>query len=154
MDITKKHKAIVAARISLFSMLLLTFGPLIGQLRAPEISPLLMHTMMVMDMSEQALTSPHQYHSSETDHTLTNHSSVMMDHSGMDHSGMDHEAWDEQCGYCSLSHSFPFIQTDVPTISGSSPLALPPISEWVRTALYSDSLFLQALKRAPPNLYS
>lgn len=149
MDITKKRKAIVAARISLFSMLLLTFGPLIGQLRAPEMSPLLMHTMMIMDMSEQPLTSPHQHYSSETDHSLTNHSSVMMNHSGM-----DHDAWDEQCGYCTLSHSFPFIQTNVPTISGSSPLALPPVTEWVRTALYSDSLFLQALKRAPPTLYS
>ncbi|MBR7887887.1 DUF2946 domain-containing protein [Marinomonas sp. A79] len=129
--------------ICLFAILLLAFGPLIAQIRAPSMSPLLMHTMPSMN----TVTSEHKLHDGARMEAHSSHHSGM----AMDHSGMNHKAWDEQCGYCDLSHNFPFIHNSVPIPSGSSPLPPPMLASWVRSAFDTDTLFVLALKRAPPS---
>lgn len=145
------------AKVCLFSILMLTFGPFIGQVRAPSMSPLLMHHMPGMHMEESTDSGQssfsheghHQHDGMAMDHSVMEHSH----HSSMGHSGMDHASWDEQCGYCTLSHNFPFIPNTVPTLPGFSPLPLAALIPWTRSAFNAETLFLLALKRAPPFSY-
>ncbi|RNF52697.1 DUF2946 domain-containing protein [Marinomonas hwangdonensis] len=144
MATTVNTKAATIAKVCLFSILMLTFGPFIGQIKTPAMSPLLMH-----DMSNMVITQFIQQDrmtASDEHHDHHERSAGM----AMDHSVMDPDAWDEQCGYCSLSHNFPFIHNTVSLALGVSPLPFSAFVEWIRSAFNVDSLFLLALKRAPP----
>ncbi|MCB5162181.1 DUF2946 domain-containing protein [Marinomonas algarum] len=130
-------KPAIIAYICLFAILMLTLGPLVAQIKTPTMSPLLMHTMP----SAAQMVSSHHHDSSHEDH----HAGMSMHHAGMD--GM---AWDERCGYCELNHNFPLVINHLPIIKEVSSSLSQRSKQWVRAAFRSDTLFLLALKRAPP----
>ena len=126
-------RAVLLARIGLFSMLLLTLGPLIGQLTAPKMSAMMMpHSVSQHDHS--AMPS----HASQTNDTMQSM----------------HHVWYEQCGYCSLVQHFPFLSSTVPAVVRDAFITTWVPVEFVRSAFNSAALFLHALKRAPPTLHA
>jgi len=125
------NRSVMLARIGLISMLLLTLGPLIGQLSAVKMSSSVMPSMTSSDM----MMSGH-------DHSGGHH----------DHSKMNH-AWYEQCGYCSLALNFPFLSSTIPNIIRDVLQATPRPVVLIRSAFKSNTLFLLALTRAPPFLF-
>ncbi|MGB5996389.1 MAG: DUF2946 domain-containing protein [Marinomonas sp.] len=126
------------ARIGLISMLLLTLGPLIGQLSAVKMSSGVMPSMSSSDM----MMSGHDHSGSHHDNSGGHH----------DHSKMNH-AWYEQCGYCSLALNFPFLSSTIPNIIRDVLQAAPRPVVLIRSAFKSNTLFLLALTRAPPFLF-
>jgi hypothetical protein len=140
------NRQIKLAYLGLMSMILLTLGPLVGQLTIPNMSSMPMSAMSMMQMSGMAMSS----------HVGHDHSKMVMavSTSHSDHGAvitMDH-AWDEACGYCSFFDHFPFLSISIPSIvfNGTGLISTP--IEFIRSAFNSDSLFLHALKRAPPYL--
>lgn len=114
------------ARIGLVAMLLLTFGPLVGQLSAAAQMP------------------------QQLDGWCGDAEPIAMHH---DHHGADHEhAWYEQCEYCSLAQHFPFLSVHTPEFSSASSwVDLGPVVP-VRSAFTRDALQIHAPNRAPPIL--
>lgn len=122
------NRSVRQARIGLIAMLLLTFGPLIGQLTAPKMSSGIM--MSEMPMSQMMSSMDHDH----------------------DHAKMNH-AWFDQCGYCSLALNFPFLSSSIPDVIRETFQVTPALVEFVRSAFRANTLFLLALQRAPPNLH-
>lgn len=160
-----QNKQIQLALAGLFSMLLLTLGPLVGQLTMPNIVIMPVSALPMMQMSGTSM-SDHAAHDhsrmrvaqveAKSDHSR--HS----DHHGHSQSQVDsaqdsHEnaftAWHEACGYCTFFEHFPFLSISVPSLESSLPRLLTLPIEFVRSAFNSASLYLHALKRAPPSLF-
>lgn len=157
-----QSKQIQLALAGLFSMLLLTLGPLVGQLTMPNIVIMPVSALPMMQMPGASMS----------DHAAHDHSKMRVaqveaksDHSG--HHGHsqpqvnpaqnDDEnaftAWHEACGYCTFFEHFPFLSISVPSLESSQPRLLTLPIEFVRSAFNSASLYLHALKRAPPSLF-
>lgn len=133
------NKSIMQAKVGLIAMLLLTFGPLIGQLTA---------TNNTSEIAISLLTPSSSHHHMMTDSVTMDHGASHHDHSKM------HHTWYEQCGYCSLALNFPFLSSSVPNVIPVGFQATTAPIEFVRSAFKSNQLFLLALKRAPPHLIS
>lgn len=163
-----QNKQIQLALAGLFSMLLLTLGPLVGQLTMPNIVIMPVSALPMMQMSGTSMSdhaahdhskmrvvqveakSDHSGHSGHSDHHGHSQSQV---NSAQDSHENAFMAWHEACGYCAFFEHFPFLSISVPSLESSLPrlLALP--IEFVRSAFNSASLYLHALKRAPPSLF-
>lgn len=117
------------ARIGLLAMLLLTFGPLVGQISAA---------------SDQA---------SMADWVCCD--DIAMGNMSHGKNGADHDhAWYEQCEYCSLVQHFPFLSVYTPEFTAANGLVeLGPVIP-VRSAFRNKALFAHAPNRAPPILIS
>ncbi|CUB05060.1 Protein of unknown function (DUF2946) [Marinomonas fungiae] len=117
------------ARIGLLAMLLLTFGPLVGQISAAS------HQAAMADWvcGDEVATSA-------------------MSHG---HHGADHNhAWYEQCEYCSLVQHFPFLSVYTPQFTAANSLVEAGPVVPVRSAFRNKALFAHAPNRAPPALIS
>lgn len=122
------YRAVALARIGLLAMMLLIFGPLVGQLNAEPHSSSLSPSWVCGDDVQT---------------------------SSMGHHGADHEhMWYEQCEYCSLVQHFPFLSHHIPQYASVTLPALSGEVASIRSAHVSDALFLHAPNRAPPSLYS
>lgn len=115
------------ARFGLFAMVLLTFGPLVGQLNAASYS----------SSSDALWICGEEQFDFETQHSGTH----------------DH-VWYEQCEYCSLVQHFPFLASYTPDIARHHLAVAMGAIELERSGFYSEALFLHAPKRAPPTLNS
>ena len=116
------------ARIGLLAMLLLTFGPLVGQISAAS------HQAAMADWvcgDEVAISD--------------------MSH---EHHGADHHAWYEQCEYCSLVQHFPFLSVYTPEFTAANGLVDLGSVVAIRSAFRNKALFAHAPNRAPPVLIS
>lgn len=136
------NRSVRQAKLGLIAMLLLTLGPLISQLTAPEKSSGMMSSMT------QMIVSNSDHGGMDHDHAKTEHDSMGHDHTKMDH------AWYDQCGYCSLAFNFPFIFSSLPDVIRDTPQATEAVVKFVRSAFRPNTIFLLALKRAPPHLRS
>lgn len=122
------YRAVVLARMGLVAMLLLTFGPLVGQLNAEPHSSSLSPDWICGDDVQTSSMGQH---------------------------GADHEhTWYEQCEYCSLVQHFPFLIHHIPEYASATVPVLLGMIAPVRSAHVSDALFLHAPNRAPPSLNS
>ena len=117
------------ARIGLLAMLLLTFGPLVGQINAAS------QQASIADWvcGEELVTSvtSHEHHGADHDHT-----------------------WYEQCEYCSLVQHFPFLNVYTPEFTAANGLVEAGSALPVRSAFRNKALFAHAPNRAPPALFS
>lgn len=109
-------------------MLLLTFGPLVGQISAASHQVSMADWVCGDDMAMSAMSHDH----------------------GADH---DH-AWYEQCEYCSLVQHFPFLSVYTPEFTAASGLVEAGPVVAVRSAFRNQALFAHAPNRAPPALIS
>lgn len=122
------NRANELARIGLLAMMLLTFGPLVGQVSAAS------HQASMADWicGDESATST-------------------MSHTH----GADHEhAWYEQCEYCSLVQHFPFLSVYTPEFTAAKGLVEAGPVVPVRKALRNKALYAHAPNRAPPALIS